>query len=140
MMNTQNSNIFYHLIAFLTVMEHHSNIVPWQLIRNHAQVSIKVVPIDAEGRLQLDVYKSLFSETTRMVAIAHVSNVLGTVNPVKEMIAIAHSHGVPLDKTVIIMGARRLDEDNKGFPVSVKACLIFSRPRLARYSCETVCG
>ena len=86
----------------LTVMEHHSNIVPWQLIRNHAQVSIKVVPIDAEGRLQLDVYKSLFSETTRMVAIAHVSNVLGTVNPVKEMIAIAHSHGVP----VLVDGAQ----------------------------------
>ena len=86
----------------LTVMEHHSNIVPWQLIRNHAQVSIKVVPIDAEGRLQLDVYKSLFSETTRMVAIAHVSNVLGTVNPVREMIAIAHSHGVP----VLVDGAQ----------------------------------
>ena len=86
----------------LTVMEHHANIVPWQLVQNLIGFRIRVVPIDAEGRLDLDVYRSLFNDRTRLVSVCHASNVLGTVNPVKEMIAEAHSHGVP----VVIDGAQ----------------------------------
>lgn len=79
----------------LTVMEHHSDIVPWQLLRRHADVRIRVVDIDDRGRLDMEQYRSLFNERTVMAAFCHVSNVLGTVNPVKEMVAVAHSHGVP---------------------------------------------
>lgn len=79
----------------LTVMEHHSDIVPWQLLRRHADVRIRVVDIDDRGCLDLEQYRSLFNERTVMAAFCHVSNVLGTVNPVKEMVAVAHSHGVP---------------------------------------------
>lgn len=79
----------------LTVMEHHANIVPWQLIQSHADIKIKVVDINERGELDLEQYKNLFSERTVMAAFCHVSNVLGTVNPVKEMVSIAHSHGVP---------------------------------------------
>ena len=86
----------------VTVMEHHSNIVPWQLIGRHKRVRIRVVPIDANGDLNLNAYEDMFTDNTRFVAIAHVSNVLGTVNPVKQMIQIAHSHGVP----VLIDGAQ----------------------------------
>lgn len=77
----------------LTVMEHHSNIVPWQLLAGRKDLKIKVVPIDSTGRLDLDVYRSLFSDRTRVVAVTHISNVLGTVNPVAEIIAEAHRHG-----------------------------------------------
>ena len=80
----------------LTVMEHHANIVPWQLIQKLIGFRIRVVPIDAEGRLDLDAYRSLFNDRTRLVSVCHASNVLGTVNPVKEMIAEAHGHGVPV--------------------------------------------
>ena len=80
----------------LTVMEHHANIVPWQLLRRHADIRIRVVGIDERGELDMEQYRSLFNERTRMVSFTHVSNVLGTVNPVKEMIRIAHSHGVPV--------------------------------------------
>lgn len=86
----------------LTVMEHHANIVPWQLLRRHADVKIKVVDIQPDGSLDLDMYRGLFSERTRMAAFCHVSNVLGTVNPVAEMTAIAHMHGVP----VLVDGAQ----------------------------------
>ena len=86
----------------LTVMEHHANIVPWQLLMRNKRISLKVVPINDRGELRRDVYESLFTENTRLVALTHVSNVLGTVNPVKEMIAIAHSKGVP----VLIDGAQ----------------------------------
>lgn len=79
--------------VILTVMEHHSNIVPWQLLRQRRGIVIKVVPADAEGRLRLDVYRSLFTPRTRLVSVCHASNVLGTVNPVAEMAAIAHEHG-----------------------------------------------
>lgn len=79
----------------LTVMEHHSNIVPWQLLQRHAAVKIRVVEADERGVLDLEQYRSLFNSRTVMAAFCHVSNVLGTVNPVKEMTAIAHSHGVP---------------------------------------------
>lgn len=87
----------------LTVMEHHSNIVPWQLLQSHRpDLKIKVVDIDDRGELLLDQYASLFNEHTCMVSVCHVSNVLGTVNPVKQMIATAHSHGVP----VLVDGAQ----------------------------------
>lgn len=77
----------------LTVMEHHSNIVPWQLAAKQHGLVIKVVPILADGSLDLDTYHSLFTARTRLVSFAHVSNVLGTVNPVAEMVEYAHSHG-----------------------------------------------
>lgn len=86
----------------LTVMEHHANIVPWQLLRAHADIKLRVVDIDERGVLDLDQYRSLFNERTVMASFCHVSNVLGTINPVKEMIAIAHSHGVP----VLVDGAQ----------------------------------
>ena len=86
----------------LTVMEHHSNIVPWQLLQRHKRLRLRVVPIDEHGALNLQAYEDMFTEATRFVALTHVSNVLGTVNPVKEMIAIAHRHGVP----VLIDGAQ----------------------------------
>lgn len=77
----------------LTVMEHHSNIVPWQLAATNYGFKIKVVPIDSRGCLDLDVYRSLFTPRTRVVAVCQASNVLGTVNPVAEMAAEAHRHG-----------------------------------------------
>lgn len=79
--------------VILTVMEHHSDIVPWQLLAQRRGIVIKVVSCDERGVLDLDVYRSLFSDRTRLVAVAQVSNVLGTVNPVAEMAAIAHAHG-----------------------------------------------
>ena len=77
----------------LTVTEHHSNIVPWQLAAGRMGLKIKAVPIREDGTLDMDVYRSLFTERTRVVSFTHVSNVLGTVNPVREMTDIAHSHG-----------------------------------------------
>ena len=74
-------------------MEHHSNIVPWQMLAQRKGLNIKVVPIDSLGRLDLDAYRSLFTDRTRVVAVTHISNVLGTVNPVAEIIAEAHRHG-----------------------------------------------
>ena len=86
----------------LTVMEHHANIVPWQLLRDRTGIVIRVVDINDRGELDLEQYRSLFNEKTVMASFCHVSNVLGTVNPVKEMIAFAHSKGVP----VLIDGAQ----------------------------------
>lgn len=86
----------------VTTMEHHSNIVPWQLIGQRKRVFIRVVPISDSGEVDMQAYEDLFTDNTRFVAIAHVSNVLGTVNPVKEMIAIAHRNGVP----VLVDGAQ----------------------------------
>lgn len=86
----------------LTVMEHHANIVPWQLLQRHKDIKLRVVDIDSRGVLDLDQYRSYFNERTVMAAFCHVSNVLGTVNPVKEMIAEAHRHGVP----VLVDGAQ----------------------------------
>lgn len=87
----------------LTVMEHHANIVPWQLLQSRRpDLKIKVVDIDDRGELLLDQYKSLFNEHTCMASFCHVSNVLGTINPVKEMTSFAHSCGVP----VLIDGAQ----------------------------------
>ena len=83
-------------------MEHHSNIVPWQLLRTRKNITIKVIPFNEKGELDLSVFETLFSERTRLVAVNHVSNVLGTINPVKQIIETAHSHNVP----VLIDGAQ----------------------------------
>lgn len=79
--------------VILTVMEHHSNIVPWQLLASRRGVVIKVVPILPDGSLDLDAYRALFSPRTRLVSVCHASNVLGTVNPIREMAEEAHRHG-----------------------------------------------
>lgn len=88
--------------VILTVMEHHANIVPWQLLRDRTGIELKVVDINEKGELDLEQYKSLFTEKTVFASFTHVSNVLGTINPVKEMIAYAHSQNVP----VLIDGAQ----------------------------------
>lgn len=81
--------------VIVSTMEHHSNIVPWQLQEQHKGIVLKVIPMTDEGELQLEEYEKLFTERTKLVSVTQVSNVLGTVNPVKEMIRIAHEHGVP---------------------------------------------
>ncbi|MDR0937819.1 MAG: cysteine desulfurase [Mediterranea sp.] len=81
--------------VILSVMEHHSNIVPWQLLAARKGIGIKVIPMNDQGELLMDEYEKLFSERTKLVSVTHASNVLGTVNPVKEIIAKAHAHGVP---------------------------------------------
>lgn len=86
----------------LTVMEHHSNIVPWQLLQRNKRLKIHVVPIDKKGNLDMNVYEDLFTENIRFVAVTHVSNVLGTINPVKQIIEIAHRQGIP----VLVDGAQ----------------------------------
>lgn len=82
--------------VILSVMEHHSNIVPWQLQAKKRGIVLKVIPMTDEGELIIDAYEELFTEKTKFVSITHVSNVLGTNNPVQQMIAIAHAHGVPV--------------------------------------------
>ena len=82
--------------VIVSVMEHHSNIVPWQLQAAKRGITIKVIPMDDRGNLVTDGIDDLFTERTKIVSIAHVSNVLGTVNPVEEIISIAHSHNVPV--------------------------------------------
>lgn len=86
----------------VSVMEHHSNIVPWQLQAARHGVAVRVIPMNDEGELDMEAYAGMFTERTKIVSVAHVSNVLGTVNPVREMIRIAHSHGVP----VLVDGAQ----------------------------------
>lgn len=86
----------------ISAMEHHSNIVPWQLEAVRAGAELKIIPIDENGNLLLDEYKKLFTEKTVLVSVTHVSNVLGTVNPVAELARIAHSHNVP----IVIDGAQ----------------------------------
>ena len=88
--------------VIVSTMEHHSNIVPWQLQAAKKGIVIKVIPMNDKGELLQDEYKKLFSEKTKLVCVMHVSNVLGTVNPVKEMIVEAHAHGVP----VLVDGAQ----------------------------------
>lgn len=85
-------------------MEHHSNIVPWQLACGRKGAHLRVIPFSDEGVLDLNTYRSLFTERTRIVAVNHVSNTLGTINPVKEIVEIAHSHNVP----VLIDGAQAI--------------------------------
>jgi cysteine desulfurase/selenocysteine lyase len=88
--------------VIVSVMEHHSNIVPWQLLAARKGIALKVIPMNDKGELFIDEYRKLFSERTKIVSLTHMSNVLGTVNPVKEFIAIAHAHDVP----VLIDGAQ----------------------------------
>ncbi|MEG8988840.1 cysteine desulfurase [Ignavibacteria bacterium 4148-Me] len=85
-------------------MEHHSNIVPWQLIRDRKNIQLKVIPINDAGELDLDAFKKLITEKTKLVSVVHISNTLGTINPVKEIIKIAHSHNIP----VLIDGAQAM--------------------------------
>jgi cysteine desulfurase/selenocysteine lyase len=80
----------------LTAMEHHANIVPWQLLRERVGVAIRVLPIDERGELRIDELEPLINERTRLVSVVHVSNALGTVNPVEEIISVAHRRGVPV--------------------------------------------
>lgn len=80
----------------LTEMEHHSNIVPWQLLEKRRGIRLRIIPITDDGQLQLDAYERLFTPRTRLVSVTHVSNVLGTVNPVRRVIDMAHAHDVPV--------------------------------------------
>ncbi len=82
--------------VIVSVMEHHSNIVPWQLAAMQRGIKLRVIPMSDDGVLDIEAYKKLFNEKTKMVSVAHVSNVLGTVNPVAEIIKIAHAHDVPV--------------------------------------------
>ena len=88
--------------VLISAMEHHSNIVPWQLLCDKLGAKLKVIPIDDDGDIILDEYERLLGERTRIVAIVHVSNALGTVNPVRQMVEMAHSRGVP----VLVDGAQ----------------------------------
>ena len=88
--------------VIVTEMEHHSNIVPWQLQAARRGIAVRVLPITAEGRIDIGALEELLTPRTRLLSIAHVSNVLGTVNPIADIIAIAHSHGVP----VLVDGAQ----------------------------------
>lgn len=99
--------------VIVSTMEHHSNIVPWQLLQMRKGIKLRVIPINDCGELLLDEYERLFTERTRIVCVTHVSNVLGTVNPVKDMIATAHAHGVP----VLVDGAQSIPH----MPVDVQA-------------------
>ena len=98
--------------VLVTEMEHHSNIVSWQLLQQRQGIRIRVLPITDEGELMLDNLDSYFNDRTRIVSLTHVSNVLGTVNPVKEVIRVAHAHGVP----VLVDGA----QSTPHFPVDVR--------------------
>ena len=88
--------------VIISAMEHHSNIVPWQLLQERKGIRLRVIPINDRGELLLDEYEKLFNKRTRIVAVTHVSNVLGTVNPVKQIATVAHAHGVP----VLVDGAQ----------------------------------
>lgn len=88
--------------VIISTMEHHSNIVPWQLQAAKKGIAIKVIPLLEDGTLDMEAYERLFSDRTKIVSVTHVSNVLGTINPVKEIIRIAHEHNVP----VMIDGAQ----------------------------------
>ena len=97
----------------VSVMEHHSNIVPWQLQAAKRGICIRVIPMSDKGELDIDEFANLLTEKTKIVSVAHVSNVLGTVNPVEEIIRIAHDHGVP----VMVDGA----QSTPHFKVDVQA-------------------
>ena len=86
----------------ISTMEHHSNIIPWQVLCQEKGAHLRVIPISAAGELLMDEYESLLSSRTKLVAITHVSNVLGTVNPIKQIVEMAHSQGVP----VLVDGAQ----------------------------------
>jgi cysteine desulfurase/selenocysteine lyase len=97
----------------ITVMEHHSNIVPWQMLCEEKGARLRIVPMTDEGELRLDAYEAVLSDRTRMVAVSHVSNALGTVNPIRKIAAVAHARGVP----VLVDGAQAVAH----MPVDVQA-------------------
>jgi cysteine desulfurase/selenocysteine lyase len=97
----------------ISAMEHHSNIVPWQLLCERTGAKLKIIPVLDNGELDLEAYEKLFSSRTKMVAIIHASNVLGTINPIKEMVATAHRYGVP----VLVDGAQAFPH----MPIDVQA-------------------
>ena len=99
--------------VIVSQMEHHANIVSWQLVQARRGIRLRVIPMNDRGELLLDEYERLFNERTRIVAVTHVSNVLGTVNPVRRMIETAHAHGVP----VLVDGAQAVPH----MPVDVQA-------------------
>ncbi len=88
--------------VIISTMEHHSNIVPWQMLRDRIGIVLRVIPLTSDEKLDMEAYKALFNERTKLVSITHVSNVMGVTNPVKECIEIAHNHNVP----VLIDGAQ----------------------------------
>lgn len=112
----------------LTTLEHHSNIVPWQMLANEKGAKIRVVPINDNGELEVDEYEKLFNERTKFVGLIHVSNALGTINPIKRMIDFAHRHGVP----VLIDGAQAAPH----IPIDVQAldCDFYA------FSAHKLCG
>ncbi len=88
--------------VIISAMEHHSNIVPWQMACEHSGAVLKVIPVSDKGELEMDEYKNLLSSKTKLVSITHVSNTLGTINPIKEIIQLAHDNGTP----VLVDGAQ----------------------------------
>lgn len=98
--------------VILSEMEHHSNIVPWSLLRDQIGIALKIIPVLDDGTLDLDAYQKLFTSKTKLVSIIHASNVLGTINPIKEMTTIAHEHGA----LVLVDGAQAVPH----IPVDVK--------------------
>jgi cysteine desulfurase/selenocysteine lyase len=88
----------------ISTMEHHSNIVPWQMLADQVGANLRIIPINDAGEMDLDSYEKLFTERTKIVAITHASNALGTLNPIKQMVQIAHAHNVP----VLVDGAQAL--------------------------------
>ncbi|HSI22602.1 MAG TPA: cysteine desulfurase [Methylophilaceae bacterium] len=97
----------------ISALEHHSNIVPWQMVCQQTGALLRVIPVNDEGELDIDAYEKLLNKYTKLVALAHVSNALGTINPVRAMIAKAHAHGVP----VLLDGAQAIAH----LPVDVQA-------------------
>lgn len=97
----------------VSVMEHHSNIVPWQMLCERKGAKLRVIPMNERGELQLDAFKELLNEKTRIVSVTQVSNVLGSINPVKEIIELAHAQGIP----VLVDGAQAVPH----IPVDVQA-------------------
>jgi len=106
------ANIQQHDEIIISAMEHHSNIVPWQLLCEQTGAKLKIIPMNDRGELDADTYQHLFSNKTKLVALMHISNALGTINPIKSMITKAHEHNVP----VLIDGAQAVSH----FPVDVQ--------------------
>ena len=103
--------------VIISTMEHHSNIVPWQMLRERIGIELRIIPLKDDCSLDLDAYKALLSERTKLVSVTHVSNVLGVTNPIKEIIEIAHSHDIPVlidgaqSTPHIIIDVQQLDAD-----------------------------
>ncbi len=80
----------------LSQMEHHSNLVPWQMLAEQKGAVLKVIPVDEQGELEIHMLKGMITDRTKIIALTHVSNVLGTINPVHRVISLAHDHGIPV--------------------------------------------